>query len=56
MAEDMDKNVQQFQKSRYVSRAVKELVENSISTLKQIKRIDMSNWKTPKPNSTDLIF
>ena len=52
-AEDMDKNVMQFKKSNYVTRATKELVDNSVETLKQIKRIDSNKINPPKPRRKD---
>jgi multimeric flavodoxin WrbA len=54
-AEDMDKNVMQFKKSKYVERTVKELVDNSVLTLKQIKHVPMDNMKAPKPHREDSI-
>jgi hypothetical protein len=52
-AEDMDKNVLLFKKSNYVTRASKELADNSIETLKQIKRMDSQKISAPKPNKHD---
>lgn len=54
-AEDMDKNVMQFKKSRYVERTVKELVDNSVLTSKQIKHVPMDRMHAPKPHREDSI-
>jgi nitrite reductase/ring-hydroxylating ferredoxin subunit/multimeric flavodoxin WrbA len=52
-AEDMDKNVLQFKRSEYVQRTAKELVDNSIETLCQVKHIHHENMKAPKPHKQD---
>ena len=52
-AEDMDKNVLQFKRSEYVLRTAKELVDNSIETLCQVKHIHHENMKAPKPHKQD---
>jgi len=52
-AEDMDKNVLQFKRSEYVQRTAKELVDNSIETLCQVKHIHHENLKAPKPHKQD---
>lgn len=52
-AEDMDKNVMQFKKSDYVVRASKELMENAVETLKQVKRMDPDKITAPKPRKND---
>ena len=52
-AEDMDKNVLQFKRSEYIQRTVKELVDNSIETLCQVKHIHHENMKAPKPHKQD---
>jgi len=51
--EDMDKNVLQFKRSEYVQRTAKELVDNSIETLCQVKHIHHENLKAPKPHKQD---
>ena len=52
-AEDMDKNVLQFKRSEYILRTVKELVDNSIETLCQVKHIHTEDMKAPKPHKQD---
>jgi nitrite reductase/ring-hydroxylating ferredoxin subunit/multimeric flavodoxin WrbA len=52
-AEDMDKNVLQFKRSEYIQRTAKELVDNSIETLCQVKHIHHENMKAPKPHKQD---
>jgi nitrite reductase/ring-hydroxylating ferredoxin subunit/multimeric flavodoxin WrbA len=52
-AEDMDKNVLQFKRSEYIQRTAKELVDNSIETLCQIKHIQSEKVKAPKPHKQD---
>ena len=52
-AEDMDKNVLQFKRSEYVQRTARELVDNSIETLCQVKHIHHENMKAPKPHKQD---
>ena len=52
-AEDMDKNVLQFKRSEYIQRTAKELVDNSIETLCQVKHIHPENMKAPKPHKQD---
>jgi len=52
-AEDMDKNVLQFKRSEYIQRTTKELIDNSIETLCQVKHIHPENMKAPKPHKQD---
>ena len=52
-AEDMDKNVLQFKRSEYIQRTAKELVDNCIETLCQVKHIHPENMKPPKPHKQD---
>ena len=52
-AEDMDKNVMQFKKSDYIERTVKEIVDNCIATLCQIKLIQNEKIKAPTPRKQD---
>jgi nitrite reductase/ring-hydroxylating ferredoxin subunit/multimeric flavodoxin WrbA len=52
-AEDMDKNVLQFKRSEYIQRTAKELVDNSIETLCQVKHIHHENIRAPKPHKQD---
>lgn len=49
IAEDMENNMDLFKKSRYIKRSVRELVTNSLQLSKQIKNIDSTFLKTPKP-------
>lgn len=52
-AEDMDKNVLQFKKSEYIKRTAKEMVDNCIETLSQIKNMTAVKIKAPKPHKED---
>jgi nitrite reductase/ring-hydroxylating ferredoxin subunit/multimeric flavodoxin WrbA len=52
-AEDMDKNVLQFKQSEYVKRTAREMVENCIETLSQIKQMQTEKIKAPKPHKED---
>jgi nitrite reductase/ring-hydroxylating ferredoxin subunit/multimeric flavodoxin WrbA len=49
VAEDMEKNVEQLKKSRYLKRSVKDLTDNAIRLSKQIKQMDSSHMNTPLP-------
>jgi nitrite reductase/ring-hydroxylating ferredoxin subunit/multimeric flavodoxin WrbA len=52
-AEDMDKNVLQFKKSEYIQRTAKEMVDNCIESLAQIKNMAAGKIKAPKPHKED---
>ena len=52
-AEDMDKNVWLFKKSEYINRTSKELVDNCMATLAQVKHIPEEKIKAPKPHKED---
>ena len=52
-AEDMDKNVLQFKRSEYIQRTAKEMVDNCIETLSQIKHMHTEHLKAPKPHKQD---
>ncbi len=52
-AEDMDKNVMQFKKSGYIQRTVKEIVDNCMETLCQVKNIHPEKIKAPNPHRED---
>lgn len=52
-AEDMDKNVLQFKKSDYIKRTTKEIVDNCLETLMQIKHLPADKMKAPKPHKLD---
>lgn len=52
-AEDMDKNVLQFKRSDYIQRTAKEMVDNCIETLCQVKHMHTENLKAPKPHKQD---
>lgn len=51
--EDMENNVNLFKRSRYIKRSVRELVHNSVQLSRQLKQMDTSNMKTPKPSIRD---
>ncbi|MBX7142277.1 MAG: nitrite reductase (NAD(P)H) small subunit [Chitinophagales bacterium] len=48
-AEDMDRNIAQFQKSKYIDRGVKELVDNCVCLSRQIKEKPVVKMNTPLP-------
>ena len=52
-AEDMDKNVLQFKQSEYIRRTTKEIVDNCIETLYQVKLMHPALLKAPKPHKQD---
>ena len=52
-AEDMDKNVLLFKKSEYIQRTAKEMVDNCLETLAQIKHVQTDKIKAPKPHKED---
>ncbi len=52
-AEDMDKNILQFKKSEYIKRTTKEVVDNCLETLMQIKHLPADKMKAPKPHKQD---
>jgi multimeric flavodoxin WrbA/nitrite reductase/ring-hydroxylating ferredoxin subunit len=52
-AEDMDKNVLQFKKSEYIKRTTKEIIDNCVELLKQIKNVEHTNINAPLPKPTD---
>ena len=52
-AEDMDKNVMQFKRSEYIQRSAKDMVDNCVETLSQIKQMRTENLKAPKPHKQD---
>ncbi len=53
IAEDMVNNVDAFKKSRYIKRSVKELITNSVLLSKQVKQMDTTLLKTPKPKRAE---
>lgn len=53
LAEDMERNVEQFRKSKYIKRSVSELVSNSVLLSKQVKLMDSSEIRTPKPRISE---
>lgn len=53
MAEDMDKNVLQFKKSEYIKRTSKELVDNCVETIRNIKGMNAQKIVAPKPHRSD---
>jgi nitrite reductase/ring-hydroxylating ferredoxin subunit/multimeric flavodoxin WrbA len=52
-AEDMDKNVLQFKRSEYIQRTAKELVDNCIESICQIKHMNTEVMKAPLPHKQD---
>jgi hypothetical protein len=48
-AEDMENNVIQFSKSRYVNRSVRDLVDNGIKLLHQVKGDPCRTVSSPQP-------
>ncbi|NTV06005.1 MAG: Rieske 2Fe-2S domain-containing protein [Chlorobiaceae bacterium] len=53
IAEDTENNYNQFFRSRYVKRSVRELVTNTIRLVMQIKDMDVSHLHTPKPKISE---
>jgi len=53
IAEDMEHNVKQFSKSRYISRSVKDLVDNCIKLSRQIKLDPCVRMVSPQPKITE---
>ncbi|HZD34807.1 MAG TPA: Rieske 2Fe-2S domain-containing protein [Nitrososphaeraceae archaeon] len=53
IAEDMEHNVKQFLKSRYISRSVKDLVDNCIKLSRQIKNDPCVRMESPQPKITE---
>jgi hypothetical protein len=49
MAEDMENNVLQFSKSDYVNRSVRDLVDNGIKLLRQVKGDPCKTVSSPQP-------
>ena len=52
-AEDMDRNIAAFQKSKYIDRSVKELVDNCVCLSTQIKLNPVERMNTPLPQIED---
>jgi hypothetical protein len=48
-AEDMDRNIQLFSKSKYIDRSVKELVDNCVRLSRQVKHEPTTDMHTPLP-------
>ncbi|MEZ4821574.1 MAG: NAD(P)H-dependent oxidoreductase [Ignavibacteria bacterium] len=53
-SEDMEHNVEQFVKSRYIKRSVKELVTNSINMSINFKKMDCMEIDSPLPKRRDI--
>lgn len=53
IAEDMEHNVKQFSKSRYISRSVKDLVDNCIKLSHQIKQDPCIHILSPQPKISE---
>lgn len=53
-SEDMGHNVEQFVKSRYIKRSVKELVTNSINMSVNYKKMDCKEIDSPLPKRRDI--
>lgn len=52
-AEDMDRNINLFAKSKYIDRSVKELVDNSVRLSRLIKQEPAKNLKAPLPRISE---
>lgn len=52
-AEDMDKNILQFKKSEYIKRSSKDLIDNCVEMIKQLKGIDRTGINAPLPKPAD---
>ncbi|REJ85066.1 MAG: (2Fe-2S)-binding protein [Bacteroidetes bacterium] len=53
-AEDMDQNVEEFKKSKYIRRSVNELVTNSVSMSRHMKLVDYEKMDSPLPKRKDI--
>jgi nitrite reductase/ring-hydroxylating ferredoxin subunit/multimeric flavodoxin WrbA len=53
IAEDMEQNVKMFSKSRYISRSVKDLVDNCVKLLRQIKHDPVVRILSPQPKISE---
>lgn len=53
ISEDMEHNVQDFRKSRYMKRSIKELVANTVNMSKTVKLMDCSAMQVPLPLRKD---
>lgn len=52
-AEDMDKNVLQFKKNEYVKRSSREMLDNTVELLMNIKKMDYKKITAPLPHKKD---
>ncbi|MEO6168751.1 MAG: Rieske 2Fe-2S domain-containing protein [Chitinophagales bacterium] len=52
-AEDMDRNIQLFTKSKYIDRTVKELVDNTVRLSRQVKHKPTTDMRAPLPRITE---
>ena len=48
-AEDMDRNIAHFQKSKYIERSTMELVDNAVCLSRQVKKNPIEKMNTPLP-------
>ncbi len=48
-AEDMDRNIAHFQKSKYIERSVTELIDNCVCLSRQVKKNPIEKMNTPLP-------
>lgn len=53
ISEDMEHNIEDFMKSAYMKRSIKELVSNTVSMSKIIKQMDCTNMDVPLPKRKD---
>jgi len=53
IAEDTEHNYQRFFRSRYVKRSIRELVNNTLKLVMQIKQMDVTGLQTPKPKISE---
>jgi hypothetical protein len=52
-AEDMEQNVKLFAKSRYIKRSVKDLIDNDIKLLRQLKGDPTVQIESPQPKISE---
>ena len=52
-AEDMERNVKLFEKSRYIKRSVRDLIDNDIKLLSQLKGDPSVNIASPQPKISE---
>ncbi|MCI0448925.1 MAG: NAD(P)H-dependent oxidoreductase [Chlorobi bacterium] len=55
ISEDMEHNIEDFRKSRYMKRSIKELVSNTINMSRNFKQMDCTKLDAPLPKRKDKV-